>query len=272
LENVDDILKNQRIWENLVLPKDYCFERQLSSTPMIFFVIMGSVGIKINDGKPHSVFSHEMFFAHFDNFYAITILEQTQLIVCHAPIEAWFTEQKWIESLVLDDKNDEDDEFFKLPINRVIICFLSLMELYLKEGIRSSDFFESKRQELIFLLFHFYDANSLVRFLQNILTKDIQFKNFVMKNFFNAHNVQELANLANYSTSGFIKKFQKCFNESPYKWMQKQRAKQISNDINRGIKSLQEIANDYKFSSYQHFSVFCKAQLGAPPTQFLKKA
>jgi AraC-like DNA-binding protein len=48
--------------------------------------------------------------------------------------------------------------------------------------------------------------------------------------------------------------------------MQKQKAKQILIEINKGMKSLQEIANEFKFSSYQHFSGFCKAQLGAPPT------
>jgi len=271
LENAENILKNQSVWENLVLPKDYHFERQLSSAPMIIFVIMGKMSLKINGETVYSVFSNEMFFAHFDNFYEITVLEQTHLIVCYAPIEAWYAEQKWMDNLVLDDKDALDEEFFKLPIKKGVIRFLSLLEFYLKEGIHSPDFFELKRQELFFLIFFFYDEKNLVRFLRYILTRDLQFKRFVIKSFSNARNVQELAKLANYSTSGFIKKFQKCFNESPYKWMQRQKAKQISIDINRGIKSLQEIANDHKFLSYQHFSIFCKAQLGAPPTAIFEK-
>jgi AraC-like DNA-binding protein len=94
----------------------------------------------------------------------------------------------------------------------------------------------------------------------------------VMNNYYNAKNVKDLAKYANYSTSGFIKKFQKCFNDSPYEWMQKQKAKKISVEIIRGIKSLQEIASEYNFSSYQHFSVFCKAQLGSTPTEILAKS
>jgi AraC-like DNA-binding protein len=132
-------------------------------------------------------------------------------------------------------------------------------------------FFELKRQEFFYLLFNYYQKQDLARFLHCILSKDIQFEKFVMTNYSNAKNVQELAKSANYSASGFIKKFQKCFNDSPYKWMQKQKAKQISIEINRGQKSLQEIASEYKFSSYQHFSVFCKTQLGSPPKEILSK-
>jgi AraC-like DNA-binding protein len=91
-----------------------------------------------------------------------------------------------------------------------------------------------------------------------------------MNNYLNINNIQELAELANYSTSGFIKKFQRCFNEAPYGWIQKQKAKQIAIDIKQGAKSLQEIAGDYKFSSYQHFSSFCKKQFGFPPTELYK--
>jgi AraC-like DNA-binding protein len=107
----------------------------------------------------------------------------------------------------------------------------------------------------------------LAQFLHFIVSENVQFKEFVINNYRNVKNVQELAALANYSTSGFIKKFQKCFNDSPYGWMQKQRAKQILIEIKQGVKSLQEIAVEYKFSSYQHFSNFCKKQLGFPPTK-----
>jgi AraC-like DNA-binding protein len=53
--------------------------------------------------------------------------------------------------------------------------------------------------------------------------------------------------------------------------MQKQRANQILNDVTQGVKSLQEIATEYNFSSYQHFANFCKVQFGFPPTQIADK-
>ena len=270
MESVGEALNRGRIWESLILPKDYRVEKQLSYDPMFFFVQTGSLRFKMNGEEAHTVFSQEMFMAQIDNLYEITMLEQTHLIICYVPLETWYSEQKWIEGLITDDK-DIPENFFKLPIKKMIFRYLSLMDLYLKDGIRIPNFFELKRQELFFLLFHYYQRNELAQFLQCVLSKDIQFKKFVMSNYLNAGNVKELAKLANYSTSGFIKKFQKCFNDSPYKWMQKQKAKQISIDIYQGIKSLQEIASEYNFSSYQHFSVFCKTQLGGAPTSIFEK-
>jgi len=269
---IGETLKYQRIWESLILPKGYQIGKQFASDPVIFFVIAGSVCFKINGKETtHIVCPQEMFMAQVDNSYEIVMMEQTHLIICHVPMDALYNEQKWIEKLISKD-NYISAGFFKLPVRKMLVHYLSLLESYLKEGIHSANFFELKLQELFFLYYHYYSREELAQFLYSILSKDIQFKNLVVSNYLHTRNVQELAKLANYSTSGFIKKFQKCFNDSPYKWMQKQKARLISVEINRGIKSLQEIANEYNFSSYQHFSVFCKTQLGAPPTMILEKS
>ena len=266
MENSGGTVNQPKIWENFILSKGCHVEKQLSFNPMIFFVITGSVCFKKNDAEEtYTLSSREMLMAQIDNSLEIVVLEQTHLIVCHVPMETWYAEQKWIESLASKAKN-HSDEFFKLPVKKVIVRYLSLLDLYFKEGILSGQFLDLERRELFFLLFHYYSSNDLARFFQCIISKDMQFRKIVVNNYLQARNVQDLAKLANYSTSGFIKKFQRCFNDSPYKWMQKQKAKQISTEIYEGTKSLQEIANEYKFSSYQHFSVFCKMQLGVPPT------
>jgi len=268
-ENLGEISRHQKIWESITLPKGYQLGKQLCGNSVIFFVITGCACFKINGVEAHVVFPQEMLMIQVDYSDEVTMVEQTHLIICHVSMEAWCKEHKWIEGLISDNKEGTEG-FFKLTMKKVIIRYLSLLDIYLKEGIYSPDFFELKRQELFFLLTFSYSKDDLAQFLQSVLSKDIQFKNLVMNNCLQAKNVQELAKFANYSTSGFIKKFQKCFNDSPYQWMQKQKAKQISVEIYKGNKSLQEIANEYNFSSYQHFSVFCKTQLGAPPTVILE--
>jgi AraC-like DNA-binding protein len=123
-----------------------------------------------------------------------------------------------------------------------------------------------KRNELFLLFFVYYTKEELTHFLSKLSSKDFQFKRFVMGNYLSIKNVGELAEKANYSISGFIKKFHSNFGESPYQWIQKQKAKQIYVDINDRKKTLKEIASDYNFSSYQHFAKFCKTYLGSPPT------
>jgi len=271
MKSTGETIKKQKIWESLILPKDYQIVSQIYLDPMIFFIITGSVDLEINNTETHSVFSFEMFMGQINNSYKITMLEQTHLLICHVPMEAWYDEQKWIDNLALQNQNVSED-FFKLRVKKVIARYLSLLDLYLKEGMYPLYFFELKRRELFFLLFFYYQKKELAQFFRCIISKDIRFEKYVMDNYINAKNVQELAKSANYSTSGFIKKFQKCFNDSPYQWMQKQKAKQIYVEINRGSMSLQEIANKYKFSSYQHFLAFCKSQLGSPPTEILAKS
>jgi AraC-like DNA-binding protein len=168
------------------------------------------------------------------------------------------------------DGNDLE-KCLKLPIKKNIVRYLTLLSNCLRDGLDSICFFELKRRELFLLLSAYYTKRELSGFMQSLLSRNLQFKKFVLNNYLAANNVRELAALANYSTSGFIKKFQKYFDESPYKWMQKQKAKRILIEINEGVKSLQEIANEYKFSSYQHFAVFCKNLLGLPPSEIYKK-
>jgi len=271
-EIIGEASNYQRIWESLIFPKGYHLGGQLSVDPLIFFVITGCVSFKMNGREVYTILPQEMFLAQYDNLYEITMMEQTHLIICHVPIEAWYKEQKWIERLISENNAFFSGDFFKLPVKKMIVRYLSLLDLFLKEGSHSPDFFELKREELFFLFFHYYSKDELAQFLQPILSSDIQFKNLVINNYLHAKDVQGLAKLANYSTSGFIKKFQRCFSDSPYRWMQKQKAKQIFVEIYRGNKSLQEISNEYNFSSYQHFSIFCKIQLGATPTMIMEKS
>ena len=76
--------------------------------------------------------------------------------------------------------------------------------------------------------------------------------------------------MANYSTSGFIKKFTRSFNESPYKWISHYKANRILYEINAERKPLKEIYTAYKFSSMPHFISFCKKQYGLTPGKIRK--
>jgi AraC-like DNA-binding protein len=201
----------------------------------------------------------------------IESFEQSHIMVCSLSVEFLLSKKKLLERLTVENA-DQKKIMKKLPVSETILQFLLLLRQCMKDGLHSNYFFDLKRTELNMLLFVYYGEGELTLFLQSVLSKDTQFRQFVVNNYLLVRNVQELAALANYSTSGFIKKFQKIFDESPYKWMQKQKAAKILIEMNRGIKSLQEIANEYKFSSYQHFSGFCKLMFGFPPTKIYRKS
>jgi AraC-like DNA-binding protein len=265
---VDFDSNSGKLWRVYTLPKAYKKNVDQWTGSFIVFVIKGNVKIVVNSLETYIIESKEMFLIREDFSYIIETLRQAQVMVCLFQTESLLSKQALISELI-PLCNCKQDVLIKLPIKNTIMSYLTLLQTYIKDGVDSYSFFDLKRQEIFTLLFFYYSKIELAQFLYFIVGENIQFKEFVIKNYHNAKNVRELAVLANYSTSGFIKKFQKCFNESPYEWMQKQKAKQIFIEIKQRVKPLQEIAVEYKFSSYQHFSHFCKKQLGFSPTKII---
>ena len=261
----------QNIWESISLAKKACWVTEKLPEPVIFFLIEGTIQLTINDTDIYTINRNEMFLLPDANPCQIEALEQSSIMVCSLSVEFLLSEEKLLEELTVEDTNQKRI-IRRLPISETIMQFLLLLHKCMREGLDSYYFLDLKRNELNLLLFVYYNKGELAQFLENVLSKDTRFKRFVLNNYLTVKNVQELAKLANMSTSGFIKKFQKIFDESPYKWMQKQKAGKILIEINKGVKSLQEIANEYKFSSYQHFSGFCKAAFGFPPTEIFGKS
>jgi AraC-like DNA-binding protein len=269
-ENFSSKSKYQNIWESLSLSTGSCLKKEISHEAVFFFVVTGSIELSIPNSRNYIVNEREMFLIPDRCFCRISALEQVNLLSCSFCVETLFSEQRMIDELI-PFHDDTPDGLAKLSINKVIINYLALLEQCMKDGLNSYYFFDLKRHELFLLLFTYYTKQDLARFLYDILSENVQFRGFIIDNYLNVKSVQELAGLANYSTSGFIKKFQRYFNESPYRWIQKQKAKLILTDINKGAKSLQEIATEYGFSSYQHFANFCKIQFGFPPTELIDK-
>jgi AraC-like DNA-binding protein len=255
----------QNIWENIFLPEQVYRITKKSSDPVIFFLLEGNIRFTINDTDVYTVDAGEMILLPEAIPCKIEALKRSSIMKCALSVESLLVKTKLMEELGFENTSHEKT-IKKLPVSEIIGQFLLLLRKCMEQGLVSYYFFDLKRSELNLLLFACYEKKALAEFFQPVLSKDIQFKHFVLNNYLKVKSVQELAMLANYSASGFIKKFQKAFDESPYQWMQKQKAAKIQIDINRGVKSLQEIANEYKFSSYQHFSIFCKAMFGFPPT------
>jgi AraC-like DNA-binding protein len=259
--------KSPPIWENIYFLKESAIENVFPDDSLVYFVMKGNFKLVFNHSEQYDIHSREMFIVRGELPSKLMASESSQLMLCRIPAEFTFASQALMDKSSAKYEENDPRQFIKFPIKKIVMRFLCLLNDSMKCGLNTNYYLELKLQELILLLFANYEIADLAQFLHSILSKDFQFKKIVMNNYLSAKNVPELAVLANYSCSGFIKKFKQTFSESPYQWMQKQKAKHILLEINKGAKSLQEIANEYKFSSYQHFAVFCKSQFGFPPTQ-----
>lgn len=171
--------------------------------------------------------------------------------------------------------NDKEDEFQyelnPLPINQRLALYLDFLEICVTDGLKCIYFFDIKLKELFFLFRAYYSKEELLSFFYPMMTNDITFSDFVMRNHNKVKTVEELATLLHYSLSGFQKRFRKVFGVSAYQWMKEERSKSIFHEINSTGKTFKEISDDYGFSSPSHFNDFCKSNFGTTPGELRKK-
>ena len=117
----------------------------------------------------------------------------------------------------------------------------------------------------------FYSRLEIARFLKPILNQGTDFKAFIIKNYMDAKNVEELAELCNLSVRSLTRKFKIHFNDSPYRWMLKQKSHQIKILLADKKVPLQQIIKEYGFSSPAHFTTYCKKHFGITPSLYRKE-
>jgi len=233
----------------------------------ILIVMKGAIRLfAAHDEESFSVQGQEFCLLSAAPPYKVMIEEEVHLLSCFFHTDIFPLDREML-ALLHPFYGRERRVSVVLKVNEVIRAFTRLMGEYVERGIESESLCNLKRQELFLLLFATYPKEELAQFFFPLIGEGIQFKEFVISNYIKAKNVQHLAQMANYSTSGFIKKFIRCFNESPYQWMLRHKAKVIIDEIRSSQTSLKEISFKYNFSTYQHFVDFCKAQFGVTPSK-----
>jgi AraC-like DNA-binding protein len=170
-----------------------------------------------------------------------------------------------LDLLLKEDNKGLKPGHYYLDINERVESFLSFLDTCMSDGLKCTYYFELKSKEFYFLLRAYYTKKDLLSFFYPLLSHDLSFSEYVVKNHNKAKTVLELAGLMNYSLSGFQKRFKKVFGVSAYHWMKDERSKSIYHQINSTDKSLKEISDEYGFSSPSHFNDFCKANFGSTP-------
>ncbi|MCD8042760.1 MAG: helix-turn-helix domain-containing protein [Tannerellaceae bacterium] len=198
--------------------------------------------------------------------YVVTAREDTEYIICRVCNNLHLCEEFSLEKL-FHEEDTNDYECRPLPFCEAMQYYVEIVYHYLQDGIRCRWFFDVKMKELMFILRNYYTKEELKHFFSPLLSDDIYFSDFVLKNHRKVKNLKEFAELANYSISGFEKRFKKVFHVSAYKWMKEQKAKEILHDIHTSDKTFKEIGWEYGFSSPAQFNDFCKANFDMTPGQ-----
>lgn len=242
-----------------------------SAFSRLYFLKEGHLTLSVNEFQNVEIHAKEFFLLPPSTAFKVKILEDISCFAINFQVQLNFCENFSMTELYNYYDESFKSEFKVLPITSEMEAYLRLLEIYLMDGINCIHFHEMKKDEMFILLRAYYPKEELAALFHPILNKeDLHFKNFVLEKSLCAKNVQELATMANYSTSGFIKRFSRSFNESPYRWMLQYKADHILHDIYSEDMPLKEIYTKYNFSSMSHFISFCKKQYGKTPGKIRK--
>lgn len=198
-----------------------------------------------------------------------TAEKNTKLYIFKMRSETHMCDRYSLEMLMKESDSSEPDLSY-LEINKVLGDYLKSLDRYISDGLRCFFFHEIKIKELFYILRGYYSKEQLYAFFYPLLSNDISFSDFIQKNYQKVKTVKELADIANYSLSGFVKRFKKVFGVSAYHWINEQKATLIYREINERTKTLKEISFEYGFSSPAHFNDFCKNHFGETPGNIRK--
>ncbi|MDR1920000.1 MAG: helix-turn-helix transcriptional regulator [Tannerellaceae bacterium] len=232
----------------------------------ILFLLEGEINISYHEFRNHLCKSGEMIFIPQDSIAiaeAYTeinylLLSFNNQIILHEDLD-------WNE---LREFDGERDVFHKLDIRPPLKDVIDSVVYYQKNKIVCPYLDEVKEKELFLMLKVFYSKQEVARFLKPLLKQDMDFKAYVIKHYINAKNVEELAKLCDLSVRSFTRKFKVHFDDSPYRWILRQKANQIKMLLADKKISMQAIIKEYGFSSPAHFTTYCKKQFGMTPSVY----
>ncbi len=192
------------------------------------------------------------------------VVEDVHFIICRIRDVVQLCECMSLERLH-NEAGAIPEGFHMLDTNDRVSRFIELFVDCVDDGLRCTYYFATKMKEFFFLLRAYYTKEQLAGFFAPMLGKDAQFMNLMYRSYRNVKSVQELADLSNYSLSGFKKQFHRVFGTSASDWMSDQKATRVFQDLNNSSYSIKELAEKHGFSSVAAFSTFCQGKFGMPP-------
>ncbi|NDW09022.1 AraC family transcriptional regulator [Dysgonomonas sp. 520] len=158
-----------------------------------------------------------------------------------------------------------------LPVIPVVTTYACTLKEYKDKGIDSNYLLDLKVKEFGYILRNFYTNEQLQGFFSTMPNEDLNFSEKVYNHLSEVRSVRQLAEIMNYSYSGFNKRFKRSFGISAYSWITQQRRKMVYYELCNTNKSVKQISIDHRFVTLSHFNEFCHKNLGSSPSEIRRK-
>ncbi len=260
--------RNPGAWRGGEMESGQAYQGRMPEEAAVVTVARGSMLVQM-DGYSRVMGSGEMFLLPPGATYEYRAREAVKVVAC-CFLPEMLPGILPVRELVCHCRGNAGG-IATLKAGRAFRHFFLLSDYYQINGLFNEQMQETKCREFFCLMQGIYNKVELAGFLRPVMDERTWFRSFVSGNWMKARSVDELAAIANMSTSGFMKKFRRHFGEPPYKWMTGRKAECVLAEINSGGVPLKEIVDRYNFVNYAHFWTFCRKQYGLSPKELQGK-
>lgn len=276
-----EAINNQNLSEQEFLVSELYFSKKLRSNEKyeiksghrntFLFVVAGSIVLSHKQDKIIHI-SGKQFILLPERLNFQIVATQLTDIMC---ITFENDENEWVCTTLrrlIPNSNNAHFCFSPLDSNPIVQSYLNSLKYCFHKSLFSRYLYQIKQKEFFFLFSETYTLEEQLQiFCPMILRRRVDFRQFVLNNHLKIKTVPEFATLAGYSLSSFKRRFKEHFNESVYSWLQKKKAENVLQELQKENCDYKTIIRKFNFSSYNSFSKFCKKFLGETPSLIKKK-
>lgn len=237
-----------------------------SRTAMIF-LLEGALHVEGKRFPGFTVHANQMFPMPADVDNSIRFVEDSLALVLYF-IDSKF---KFCHNIITDEmiKNapKRADWLFALDMIKPVVVLARQTADYVIDGLLCCDIQLIKQREFMAVMQAYYSKDELVPFLVPLYGVDLTFQDTIIAMSRSYPSIDEMAEKVCMSRPTFIRHFKRCFGETPKAWVSKVKGEALFKALRDTNDTLEEIANQFKFSSVQRLSTFCKETLGGTPSE-----
>ena len=178
------------------------------------------------------------------------------------------------DKLILQSLSDLCDhieyDFSPIRIHYPLTPFLVLTHC-IKNGMSCAHLHNLMQREFFFLLRGFYKKQEIAALLHPIIGKEMDFKDFVMRNHTKVDNIEQLISLSNLGRSRFFAKFNEVFGMTAKQWMLKQKNQRILEKMTEPGICIKDAIEELGFDSQSNFNRHCRLYFGCTPRQLMER-
>jgi AraC-like DNA-binding protein len=237
---------------------------------LLIFVLEGEVIVDYDKFKDRKFTKDCMILLPKSSAFSFRITENVKILafIFNQPKNSY-------DKLLLSDLTkytiNVDYDFRPIKIHRSLSAFFKLLIYCLKNGVDCVHLNETLEHQLFSLLHGHYSREELAQLFYPIVCRDSDFVDFVLNNYKEVSNVNELVKLSNVGRSKFFDLFRQNFKCTVYQFMTEKKKELILEAACKPGITVKDLYYSFNFESASHFTYYIRKNFACSPKELISR-